>query len=67
MNLVDDEVHMIPMYKSISTGAPKIIAGMGAGWAFLGAPVDPPLKFGPDSHTGAPKMPVPIFFRIHIM
>jgi hypothetical protein len=51
---------------SISTGTPKFIAGRGAGWLYWGAPVGLSSKFGLDSHTGAPKTPVPknVYFKI---
>jgi hypothetical protein len=47
--------------KSISTGASKFIAGS----SILGAPVRPPLKLGPVSHTGVPKTSPTIFGKIY--
>jgi hypothetical protein len=41
--------------KSISIGAPKMVAGR----AVLGAPAGPPKIFGLGSHTGGPKTPAP--------
>jgi hypothetical protein len=45
--------------ESISTGAPKILSGRGAGMPFLGAPAGLPNFLGPAPHTDGPKMATP--------
>jgi hypothetical protein len=47
--------------KSISTDAFNFVAGWGAGWCVLQAPVGPPGKLGSGSYTGGPKMPAQKF------
>ena len=48
-------------YKSISTGAPNIVAGSSAGTTLVGAPPEASFVVGGPSHTGEPNKTAPIF------